>query len=93
MLKKSFFPIFQYKLGFHANPPIETRWKKCVFPIYTLGDIKIHKIESLGTLEIKLEFYYGGGAWEPYLAPRLKRIFEKKSSFAPRGITPANTPF
>ena len=45
--------------------------KKGVFTIYTLGNIKIHKIESLGTLKIKLEFYYGG-AWEPYLAPRLE---------------------
>ena len=61
MLKKSFFPIFPYNLGFHAKPPYRNALKKCVFPINTLGNIFFHKIESLGTLKINLEFYYGGG--------------------------------
>ena len=54
---------------FTQKPPI-IRVEKNVYPIYTLGNIKIHKIESLGTLKIKLEFIMGV-AWEPYLAPRL----------------------
>ena len=63
MLKKSFFPIFQYKLGFHANPPplYRNALKKCVFNIYTLENIKIHKTEFLGTLKFKLEFFTGCG--------------------------------
>ena len=60
MLKKSFSPNFQYKLGFHAKPPYPNALKKGVCTLYTLGNIKIHKIKSLGTLKIKLEFYYGG---------------------------------
>ena len=34
MLKKSLFPIFQYKLGFHAKPPYNNALKKMCFDYF-----------------------------------------------------------
>ena len=95
--QKVVFPIFLYKLGFHAKPPYRNALKKCVVTIFTLGYIKIHKIESLGSLKIKLEFYYGGDAWKPYLAPRLVYVkmafYLKNLNLGNKGILAKNLIF
>ena len=45
--------------------------KNSYFPILKNGNIANHKVDICGLLKIPLEFYYGGGARDPFWAPRL----------------------
>ena len=70
MLKKSFFPIFPYNLGFSEIPPSNKLKKNIRVQFFALGNIPNHKIQALKIMKIYITVWYGG-AWEPYLAPRL----------------------
>ena len=69
MLKKSFSPIFQYKLGFSEIPPLQ-KMKKTYRVLFALGNIPNHKIYVPRITKNHINFW-NGGAWKAYLAPRL----------------------
>ena len=66
MLKMPFSVFSNIDWDLTQNPPIETFWKM-YSPNYTLKNIKIYKRQSLGSLKIKLDSYYGGGVHGNYI--------------------------
>ena len=59
MLKKSFFPIFQYKLGF-SEIPLTKDEKNIQGPLFALGNIPNHKIYVLRITKNHMTFWNGG---------------------------------